>query len=543
MPFSQPQQAQPLAPKGQQQILEVPLRIVGGNKYGRYKKISTEQTFNMIVSDDWLVDYAGYAFILALTNNLKAEGRGIHSSVINNLMIVVVDDGVFSIKSTPIGLIPSFVGHLSTSVGEVYISENNGTPTKGNQIALSDGANIYIYNTSSSPTIQPFVIVPIDFTPGFLSFQNSRFIVASVGTNEWRLSDVDVNGNITFPEDSQHIGLLQTKPDTVQAAVPMPGRGNMLFLFGTTVGEQWNDVGAALFPYQKTTSFNLDYGCINPNSIAYQGTYIVWIGVNEEAGLVVMYTTGGDIKEVSTDGIDYLFSTLKNPQDCSGFLVKVDGHLFYQFTFKSDNISLILDLTTETFFTVTDENLNYHIARKIVYFNNTYYFVSYNDGNLYEFGTKYTNYKYQTGLPREMPRIRYCPTVRLPNQRPFIAKSLGFTIEQGQINPETTIVSEYMITENTDSHMLTENGLNLMITEGFDHPAMLTYNMAVDLSISRDGGETFSSEYRQYMNPTGQRKSRFIYQRLGRANEFTPQLQFIGNQRFVCNDGILEIYI
>ena len=502
----QPQAQQPLAPRGQQQILEVPLRIVGGNKYGRYPKISAEQTFNMMISDDTLVDYAGYQNVLQVTNASNSEGRGIYTSIINNLMIVVINNAVFTVQvfgSDPLTATytSAFRGHLETLSGEVYISENNA-----NQIALSDGVNIYILDMISFA----FTVATIDFTPGFLSFQDTRFIAASVGTSEWRLSEF--NNGLSWPNDEQHVGELQTKPDTVQAGVPMPGRGNTLFLFGSTVAEVWNDTGAALFPYQKQSSFNVDYGCINPSTIAYQGNYIVWIGVNEEAGPVVMYTNGGDIKEVSTDGIDYLFSTLTHPDDCSGFLVKVDGHLFYQFTFKTDNISLILDLNTETFFTVTDENLNYHIARKIVFFHNNYYFVSYNDGNLYAFGTQFTNYTYslpnaylENQIIKEIPRIRYCPPIRIPNQRPFIVKSIGFTIEQGQENP----------------------GLN----------------MAVDLSVSRDGAETFSSQYRQYMNPTGLRKSRFIFQRCGRANDFTVQLQFWGFNRFVVFNGICEIFV
>jgi hypothetical protein len=503
MTLGQPSQEQPLAPRLQQQILEVTLKVVGGNRYGRYKKISAEQTFNMMVSDDALVDYAGYQNVLSLTNNPNAEGRGAHASTINNYMVVVVDNAVFTVTvagTNPLSAIYSatFRGSLATSSGEVYISENNA-----NQIALSDGLHIYIFNTMTLA----FTIAAIDFVPGFLSFQNSRFICASIGEAVWRLSELS-NG-LLWPDDSAHVGLLQTKPDSVQAAVPMPGRGNTLFLFGTTVGEQWNDTGAALFPYQRQSSFNLDYGCINPSSIAYQGNYIVWIGVSEEAGHVVMYTTGGDIKEVSTDGIDYLFSTLQSPEDCSGFLVKIDGHLFYQFTFPSDNVSLILDLDTKTFFTVTDENLNYHIARKIVYFDNNYYFVSFTDGNLYAFGTSFTNYNYS--LPnaaspdiKEIPRIRYCPPIRFPTQRPYIVKSISFTIEQGQDNP-----------------------LN---------------NMCVDLSVSRDGAETFSSQYRQYMNPTGFRKSRFIFQRCGRANDLTVQLQFWGANRFTVFDGIAELY-
>jgi len=71
---------------------------------------------------------------------------------------------------------------------------------------------------------------------------------------------------------------------------------------------------------------------------------------------------------------------------------------------------------------------------------------------------------------------------------------------------------------------------------------VVNYSEAVDLSISRDGGETFGSSWRLNMNPTGKRKSRFIYQRLGIVNDATFQLRFSGFGRFVCTDGLLEIY-
>ena len=93
----------------------------------------------------------------------------------------------------------------------------------------------------------------------------------------------------------------------------------------------------------------------------------------------------------------------------------------------------------------------------------------------------------------------------MPSQRPLIFKSLGFTIEQGQTNKDN--------------------------------------NMVVDLAISRDGGETFGNYVRNQMNPNGQRKSRFIYQRLGRANDFTPKLNFIGTNRFTVTDGEIEAYL
>ena len=64
----------------------------------------------------------------------------------------------------------------------------------------------------------------------------------------------------------------------------MPGGGNNLLVFGTAVAESWQDVGAALFPYQRNSTFNIDYGCLNPSSIASLDNIVVWLGVNSNTG-------------------------------------------------------------------------------------------------------------------------------------------------------------------------------------------------------------------------------------------------------------------
>ena len=51
---------------GSQNFKKISWQIVGSTKFGRYPKISHEQTFNMIRADDFLVDYAGYKNILSL---------------------------------------------------------------------------------------------------------------------------------------------------------------------------------------------------------------------------------------------------------------------------------------------------------------------------------------------------------------------------------------------------------------------------------------------------------------------------------------------
>jgi hypothetical protein len=484
-------------------IQEVPLKIVGSNVFGRYPKISVEQTINMIMSDDFLVDFAGYQNVRTLVNG--QDGRGLYSSARGNLMIAVVGASVVKITSSSTGLVSIIVGTLLTSEGDIFIAENNNA-----EILISDNHQLYVYNWSTGAFKQSPGDFTIPFTPGFVSFQNGRFIAAGLGTSSWYLSGF--NNGTSWSNAANFVGSLQTKPDTVQACVPFPGRGNLLFVFGSTVTEAWTDVGAALFPYQKSSTFNIDYGCLNPQTIAWNESIIVWLAANEKSGPAIMYSTGGELTKISNDGIDFKFAELTAPQDSYGFLFRQDGHLIYMITFPTDNLSYIYDFQTKAFFTVTDEDLNHHIARRIVFFNNDYYFVSFNDGNLYQISTDFTNFQYSATDISQIPRIRFCPPLRLPNQKNFIGNSLGFVIENGQINTINNSIPNVPISD-----------------------------MCVDLAVSRDGGETFGNFWRQNLNPTGIRKSRFIYQRLGIVNDATFQLRFVGSNRFVVGNGLVEI--
>lgn len=480
--------------RSQAQIKEIPFDVVGGNTFGRYNKISVEETFNFIISDNFLVPFAGYKNVLVLQPGTK--GRDIYGSVRGNIILGIVNSSVYKIES---GITKEFIGSLETSSGDIFISENNN-----GQIVITDTVNLYVYNylLSGFSTISG---ATLGFSPGYLTFQDSRFICSEIGTNRWRLSDLNA---VTFPDDAQHVGELQTKPDTVVGSIRFPGRGNLLFVFGKTVTEPWHDTGAALFPYEKDTSYNVDYGCLSANTIAKNENIVAWLAANEQSGPAIMFSDGGNIKKISTDGIDFKLSQLTAPQDSFGFLFRQDGHMIYMITFKTDNLSYIYDFNTNKFFTVTDEKLNHHVAKRVVFFNNKYYFVSFNDGNLYEFGTRFTNFEYSETKIKEIPRIRILPPLRFPNSSWFIGRSISFLIENGEVNNITPIIS----------------------------------SASVDLSISRDGGVTFGNSLRRNMNPTGIRKSKFQYQRLGIVNDLTYQLKFWGLQRFVVGNGVMEIY-
>jgi hypothetical protein len=537
---------------------QVPLDIVGSTKFGRYPKVSVEQTFNMIISDNFLVPYAGHQLVTPISDT--AQGRAIFTSVRYNHMIAVIGNIVYAISND---LSATQVGTINTFEGDVFIDENNV-----NQIAICDKTDIWVYSYLAMPPTFAKAQTsssPLDFIPGYITYQDGRIVAAATSNDPslgptWRLSDVGNAAN--FPNDSRHVGLFQTKPDTVIATQRVPGRGNLLYVMGSTVTEIWQDVGLNLFPYQKNTSVNIDYGCINPATIAFNDNIVVWLAANEKSGPMIAYTMGGDIKKISTDGIDFKLSQLTNPADSYGFLFRQDGHLLYQITFPTDNLTYVYDFNTQMFFSLCDKNMSAHIAKRIAFYNDQYYFVSFDDGNIYQIGTQFTTYNGD-----EIPRVRVCKTIRLPDSSRFTVNNLTFTIEEGtqdnvflsedlltesglpiltesgeKITVNTTftqIIYEPILTEDNQI-LLTESGQELLIAIQEDVPYIVP--QSVGLSVSRDGGMSFGTIWSQQLNAQGLFKNRLIYWQCGSANEFTPQFRFWGLSRFVATDGIVSLY-
>jgi hypothetical protein len=565
-----------------QNFKQFPINIVGSSIFGRYPKINIEKTYNMFMSDNFMIPYSGYNIGIFAKNFLNAtQGRAIFTSTKFNRLVVVEGSGVFLVnivysqpqeKVTYFQVIP--IGTLQTTTGVVYIAENNKP-----QIGISDGTAFYIYDPALTPSFQA---IPLDFTPGYLTFHDTYFILAAsndtfyapAANNTWRLSGQ--NDGTIWMNDSASIGLLQTKPDNVKAVVRFPSKGNMIFVMGSIVTEAWFDTGAQLFPYQRNNQFNIDYGCLQPATVAYMDEFVVWLAQNEKSGPIIMYSDGGMPKKITTDGIDYLFSTLQDPEDSQAFLYRQDGHLFYHINFYADNLSLVYDFSTQKFYHACDQNLNYFIASEVAFFNNQYYFITRNNGNLFVFDTAITTYQDVDSLGNviinEIPRIRACANIRTPDQNYQIINDVGFTIESGETDYQQQSLGEIILVTQAGNPLITQGGIPPLVTQdghyliSQDGKLFITQqntgglNVAlliaqqegdtgysnlslphVDLSISTDGGASFGNEWAYYLPPIGHRKNRLMWWQCGIANDFVPQFKFWGMGRFVVTDGIANI--
>lgn len=575
----------------------IEIDLVGSSVFGRYPKISISKSVNIFQSDTAMVPYAGYK--IAVKSNLLGnglQGRGLFTSTKLNQLVTVIDANVYLVsiqfnQATDRVEFDSVlqIGSLATSEGIVYITENNKP-----QILISDNQNLYIYDQSVTP---PFQVVPnLNFTPGYITFHDGYFIAAASNdqtyppgaNNTWRLSLLNQGlkdpltmppGN-AWPSLAPNVGLLQTKPDNVQAVVRFPSKGNMIFVMGSIVTEAWFDTGAQLFPYQRQNQFNIDYGCLSPATVAYMDTIVVWLAQNEKSGPVIMYSDGGMPKKITTDGIDFLFSELQNPEDSQGFLYRQDGHLFYHINFYSDNLSLFYDFNMDKFYHASDQNLNYFIASEISFYGNQYYFVTRNNGNLFAFDTSFTTYQDVVGpggteiITNEIPRIRTCKNIRLPSQDYFIANDVGFTIETGEtdyyqqstgdlymitqdgifLEDQQSITSDVIFQTQDNQFLITQDDNYLIWQQGeFVESDFFIYQQqgeldlltgavpCVDMSVSYDGGASFSSEWRYTLPPIGKRKNRLMWWQCGLGNDMVFQFKFHSIGRAVFFDGNVNI--
>lgn len=330
-------------------IQQVPVNVVGSSTFGRYPKISLEKTYNMFISDEWLINYAGFQKIVDILPGGTGEGRALYNSIRGGFLIAVVSSSVYKLGNN---LLPEFIGNINTMTGEVIIDEN-----LSNQICIVDGESAYIYNyVNNILTEQTITFLGNPIIPNYVCYHNTFFLIASSPVSDnsqnWYAFERDTDNTIKLNTQLS----LQTKPDSAIAVKRLPGRGNHVLVIGTTVCEVWSQVGGEE-NYRRVQSFNIDNGCISISTIAASDEFICWLAKNENNSASILMTNGSSVERISSDGIDYLLSTLKHPEQSTAIFFRQDGHFFYQLTFfnPADNLTLFYDFNTKRFFHASDE--------------------------------------------------------------------------------------------------------------------------------------------------------------------------------------------
>ncbi len=521
---------------------QIPVRIVGSSIFGRHPIISDERTWNMFISDEWLINFAGYDQAVEILP-VGTEGRGLFHSTRGNFLLTVLGSNIYRIDPN---LGYTFLLSIGTNTGEVFMDENLSS-----QIAIVDGSNTaYIYNYTTETVgavVWDYGASGIPFQPNYVTYQNTYFIFGNgdrtSSGSQWYVYKSGFNPTtLADPLKLSWVQTLtlQTKPDFALACIRIPSHGNNLLVLGSTVAEIWTNV-AGIQIYQRQSSINIDYGVASVSTIAASDDMGAWLGINEKSSPAIMVMAGGQAQRISTDGIDYLLSRVNRPDRSTAMFYRQDGHVFYILTFfhESDNFSIMYDFTTQKFFDITDWDFTYHPARQMAYFNNQIYFVSLKQGSLMHISTDLTTISTDLQNVYEIPRIRKCDTYRLPGSDRFIVNQFSFTIENG-VEPDVDFQFEcdgYILGESSGLIMYSEDDLPLLVEGG----SCQIYRPRVDVSCSKNGGETYGNAVPYFMHATGLYKNQPRFNQLGEANQFTIQMRFWGFGSVAIANGMLEV--
>jgi hypothetical protein len=533
---------------------EIPVRIVGSSVFGAYETVSAERTYNMYITtsgdgeEEWLVNFPGYRAVLELIAD-GAEGRGAFHSVRGNFILAVVGADVFRINQ--FDELPTVLGTIGTPTGEVYIDENLSS-----QICFVDGLVAYIYNYALAPaafSTAVFSSNASDFQPNYVTYHNTYFIFGNaLTTNDGSKWVIYQTGSTGILADAYKLTwvqtlALQTKPDFAKAVLRIPGHGNNIIVFGSTVAEIWSDIGGRAV-YQRNSSINIDYGAASIATIAANDEIVAWLGINEKSSPALMAMQGGGAERVSTDGLDKLLENVQHPEDSTAVLYRQSGHLFYILTFfnAADNFSIVYDFTKKKIYDISDWDFSYYPARQMIYFNDKNYFLSRKDGSFYEISIeiatceKFADSASSTYLVYDMPCVRITNTHRITNRpEKYKIKLFTFTVESGTTPDayDTPTCYGYIITEDTEQVIYTEDDIPLLLEGGYCE----TNRPRVDLTISKNGGYTYSNVVSYDLKKTGDYKNQPRFNNLGYAQQITYQMRFWGKGRKVVKNGTMEI--
>jgi len=527
---------------------QVPIDLIGSSTFGLHHKISSAQTWNMFVTDGWFNNYPGYKRILELTSSLGlAEGRGALKSTRGNCGIVAVGDSIYQLISPTNA---NFIGNIKTFSGPVFMAENLNS-----QVGIVDGLNFYIYNRDFGTLTKQSI--PEALIPNYIRYHDTYFLLGNANTTgngaEWFVfsyaSATTVSVTYTLS--------LSNKSDFARAVVPLPGKGNNVLVLGESTGEIHNNVGGAQ-GYARVSTISIDYGTVSVETIATHEVYTLWIATNESTPPILVMFDGQSLKKIATDGINNVLSNIINPSKSLGFIFSVGNHLFYQFTFydQKDNKSFIYDISNDKFYNLSDYNIDAHPARQILYLGNNTYFVSFKNGSIYEMNLNLTTQdenlsnlgeeSYKAEDNHVIPQIRITSTFRKPDSTKFIGRRFTLTIEQGNdlaySTPFPFGLQENIVTEAEQEDIVSQDGEQLVTENKLNNignsPFETVYKPCLDLSISKDGGDTYSSDVRRDLNMYGDRQNILNFNQLAQANEMTFKFKFWGLTRFTSTGGV-----
>lgn len=252
--------------------------------------------------------------------------RGLFTAA-NGRCFVVQADGFYEVTST--GSV-SLRGTLLTVAGPVVMEEN------GQTLMLVDGTYGYTFTYLTNTYLQ---ILDPDF-PGSnrVSFLDGYLVFPVPNTQRFMWTDL-----LSTVIDPLSFASAEGAPDKLVSQLVARRE---LWNFGERSTEIWFSTGDSENPFARIPGAFIQQGCAAPHSVARVAETVVWLSQNEEGHRLVMQAVGHNPQRVSTHAVEQAIQRYARVDDAMAWTQQLEGHLVYWLTFPAADATWCLDATT-----------------------------------------------------------------------------------------------------------------------------------------------------------------------------------------------------
>lgn len=443
------------------------------------------------ITDAAVIGVSGIDF--ALESYSTTQLRGLH--VMNGVAYFIKDDKLYSLTYTEdtFGVrtyAENLLSATTISGSGQCVMANNGiqlmivSPDYNNQF------NAWVYSTATTTLVQ---VSDADFDGpvNYVTYYGGYFLFAKADSNKFFSSDL--RDGLTYV--ALDFSSAESDPDNI---VSMAVLNNILYIMGTAVTEQWQNVPVGSgFPFVSIVSGGLQKGCLAPRSLIDFGGSLVWIGSGRNEQPAIWSTSGAEPQRLSTPAIDNLINSggVTKLAEAYALTWSTKGHTFVCFNVP-EVCSVVYDLSTGLWH--TRESFD-------------------SSGNV---------------IPWRVSGIVTAYSVQI------VSDNIDGRI--GIMNDETyteygSNINSYFVCPAIDNNgnPFTVNSVEMMMETG---TCDIDQSPVVRMAVSTDGGRTFLPEISRDLGLTGDYERRISWDLLGRySRSFTP--------KFICDEPIKKVFV
>jgi hypothetical protein len=478
----------------------------------------------------------------------------------NSLIFEQITDPAFPLFPIDVCMLDNFFVAASGGTNNFLLSSfNQGLVWSGtsNNFTVTIASNLITLlngNTNSYQTGVPVMFTTTGTLPAPLVI-DTTYIVTKVSSTTLRIS---LNGvPVVFTttgagvQTIENFGQLQqgsitSHPGNIVACRTLHRR---LFLFSENFIEPWENAGIGTnLPFRRINSMLMEVGTPAIGSISVGFDRLFFLSQDKDGLSSVMEVTGTQTVPVSNRALDFqLAQYASDPNlgvsDSRGILIKENGLIFYRLNFTKANHTFVLNVSmsgSEDLKWHEEEILNgdRHPAQTHAYFNGNNYYGHFALPILYLVDPNIPNNDGES-----IRRMRIGAPLMDESGKRIRVNRFPLDLIQGipeLVNSDSIV----LLTEDGLSFLETEDGIPILVSSGNVSPSL--ENPKVYLSISKDGGQTYSFKQVALMGKVGERTYRTIWRKLpisARNQAFIPKIEFFNQIPFVILGAVWDFEV